>query len=419
MKFQLLTLISKVNWDLSGRFFPYMGQFLPPVEPGDMWLNDVEGTQPRANVSFGIIDEYYGRIQSQGFNTLSYFNIFEYGINTSCFNSSAKGNSSNWPNAMDYLVGTMPDAPFHRTWDPRDGVHEGCWFTWQKGIVMDPSTPSYHQFLQEQIQRKLDHLPHFQGIVVDRSDWNKLYNLEGDDGISWAAGGPAYSMKRAYIKTMSDIRDMLVDGRGDENIMLINTFGYSMLSLMGPYDGSFSEGKAVSAVGLLGLFSPAILWVYSADECCKTPELADTVLQWHLYMGVFPMAPFPGNDHAIPPNPDAQVAFELYGKMFESINRRLWVLDANPVLAPHCKPNAFDIEGNSTVRVFPIMLCPASSSVTVEILLAWTPMVIEQLLPGASSWTQVPWKRTTREHRFTVSAETDSHGALMIRAMKQ
>ena len=41
-----------LNWDLSGRFFPYAGQFLPPVQPGDVWLNDGEGTQPRANVSF-------------------------------------------------------------------------------------------------------------------------------------------------------------------------------------------------------------------------------------------------------------------------------------------------------------------------------------------------------------------------------
>eukprot|EP01047_Picozoa_sp_COSAG01_P077440 COSAG01_NODE_13951_length_1515_cov_1.260593_1_plen_148_part_10 len=58
-----------------GRFFPYAGQFLPPVEPGERWLNDGEGTQPRANCSFGSIDEFYGRIQSQGFSTLSYFNV--------------------------------------------------------------------------------------------------------------------------------------------------------------------------------------------------------------------------------------------------------------------------------------------------------------------------------------------------------
>ena len=70
-----------LNWDLSGRFFPYAAQFLPPVQPTEQWLNDAEGTQTRANVSFESIDEYYGRIQAQGFHTLSYFNVFEFGQN--------------------------------------------------------------------------------------------------------------------------------------------------------------------------------------------------------------------------------------------------------------------------------------------------------------------------------------------------
>ena len=36
-----------LNWDLSGRFFPYMGQFLPPVSSGTPWANDRMGTQVR------------------------------------------------------------------------------------------------------------------------------------------------------------------------------------------------------------------------------------------------------------------------------------------------------------------------------------------------------------------------------------
>lgn len=42
----------RVGWDLSGRFFPYMGMFLPPVESDEeQWHNDPEGTQAPANVS--------------------------------------------------------------------------------------------------------------------------------------------------------------------------------------------------------------------------------------------------------------------------------------------------------------------------------------------------------------------------------
>ena len=65
-----------LNWDLSGRFFPYAGQFLPPVQPGDSWLNDGEGSQKRANTSFESIDAYYAQMQAEGWAGLSYFNVF-------------------------------------------------------------------------------------------------------------------------------------------------------------------------------------------------------------------------------------------------------------------------------------------------------------------------------------------------------
>jgi hypothetical protein len=36
-----------LNWDLSGRFCPYMGMFLPPVGEDTTWYNDRLGTQPK------------------------------------------------------------------------------------------------------------------------------------------------------------------------------------------------------------------------------------------------------------------------------------------------------------------------------------------------------------------------------------
>jgi hypothetical protein len=70
-----------VNWDLSGRFFPYMGMYLPPVLPGVEWLNDPEGSQSRANVSYESIGAWYRTMADAGYTDLSYFNINEYGIN--------------------------------------------------------------------------------------------------------------------------------------------------------------------------------------------------------------------------------------------------------------------------------------------------------------------------------------------------
>jgi hypothetical protein len=51
------------------------------VAPGELWLNDGEGSQPRANCSFETIDDYYGQMQQEGWGGLSYFNLFEYGEN--------------------------------------------------------------------------------------------------------------------------------------------------------------------------------------------------------------------------------------------------------------------------------------------------------------------------------------------------
>ena len=64
------------------------------MERGDTWLNDGEGTQPRARTSFGSIDAYYGRVQAQGFHSLSYFNVFEYvpiGFLISCSRAFRQG----------------------------------------------------------------------------------------------------------------------------------------------------------------------------------------------------------------------------------------------------------------------------------------------------------------------------------------
>ena len=61
----------QTNWDLSGRFFPYQGQFLPPMPSSTaQWENDPEGTQARANCSYASIDANYAAGQQSGFSTL-------------------------------------------------------------------------------------------------------------------------------------------------------------------------------------------------------------------------------------------------------------------------------------------------------------------------------------------------------------
>lgn len=164
----------QTNWDLSGRyvhykidcprsvdcptheqgrrFFPYMGMFLPPMNSSnETWENDKEGTQTRANCSFDSIDKNYAMIQGEGFSTLSYFNVFEYGINV--VHGQDRGtvpatlNQANWLNASQYLADNFRPAlvtnfacaggsPCNsKEWIPVEGRSQG---SWQGSVVVDP-----------------------------------------------------------------------------------------------------------------------------------------------------------------------------------------------------------------------------------------------------------------------------------------
>ena len=53
--------------------------------------------------------------------------------------------------------------------------------------MVDPGEPRLHVHFLAQLERKYNHLRNFEGLVVDRSDWNALYNLDLDDGASFVA----------------------------------------------------------------------------------------------------------------------------------------------------------------------------------------------------------------------------------------
>lgn len=351
-----------VNWDLSGRFFPYMSMFLPPVREGEQWLNDPLGTQARANVTFSSIDAYYERVGAAGFASLSYFNLFEAGQNITCWNSSATPGpaAADWKDPTAWLQATVGDALLTHHWDPSSGgEHQGCMFTWQQGTVFDPATASFAAHLATQMQRHVARLPHFTGVVVDRSDWNRFYNLAADDGVSWVTNQSARSMKEGFAAAARSMRSII----GNESrSMLLNTAGYAALSLMEPFDGTFSEGNALASVGILGAVSPAILWTYSATACCATQAMADTFMQWHLYLGVYPMVPFPGNDHSIEPGSAiANASYRAYGAMFAALRGTEWLLIARPVsvVVGTAKVNAFT-STTTTEHVYAIVLAGAS-----------------------------------------------------------
>jgi hypothetical protein len=399
-----------VNWDLSGRFFPWMGMFLPPVLPGQSWPNDAEGSQPRANVTFEIIGAFYREMLAAGYTDLSYFNVNEVGINvvlppapgttrwqrgealvptaaaaaaaaavssasstsallaTSLLRASSSSPSypatcaDTWQNASECIITSFLDAVVTAAWDEIGrGVHKGGpYVSWQNAVVVDPGVESYHAFLLEQLARHVLFEDGYTGIIIDRSDWQDLYNLDADDGLSFipeAAGaasgnvsdGTASSLKGSYARMVQDLRAGVelaaaavataaasaspsspprLHNMSGDGIMMVNTVGNGRLDQFRYFDGSFSEGSAVNGVGILGARSPAILWTYDASDCCPTNESAGVYFQTHVYLGACPMAPFPGNDHSIPWAPGVASLYARYGPLFQAVANKVWALGA-------------------------------------------------------------------------------------------
>lgn len=351
--------------------------YAPPAEGDDAWLNrwnpfGSHGGQITYNITYASIDGLYKSTQDNGFATLSYLNVFEYGMDVRVPPPPpSKPSPHDYRNATTYLANNFPDAWLQNQGASAAGGSLGL-RAWDNGVLMDPGVASYKNEIVAQAQRRMDRIPHFQGVVVDRSDYAHMYNLARDDGVTWAKGNTSFSLKRSYLEAVSAVRDVL----GTQRAMLINSAGYVSTTFMRSYDGTFSEGKAVNAVGLLGAGGyVTILWTYSADECCSTPELTDLYFQRRLYLGVYPMAPIPASDHAIDDsNPAANDAYLAYGPLFGALRGKRWSFEpkAVSVTSPEtAKANAFVVvrkpaEGPDCRWLFPVVFVE-TDSFTIEV----------------------------------------------------
>ncbi len=205
---------------------------MPPVANGAEWLNDPEGTQPRANVSCASIGNWYKTMETAGFTDLSYFNVNEFGLNIilpqgmplapSLNNASASPMCADtWMNASACLGATFPDAVVTHSFSTMSGgVASGPLYSWQDAVVVDPGVASYHAFILEQVRvgvclfgvvaahlfaqlRKqgfvlplilvfiLQLVRHvtcedgFAGVIIDRSDWMVRRNWVRKSVLEW------------------------------------------------------------------------------------------------------------------------------------------------------------------------------------------------------------------------------------------
>jgi hypothetical protein len=347
----------KVNWKASFDF-PYMGMFLPPVSDDERWIRYGAG-----EASVPDMRAYSANMRSLGFEVLNYFNVTEFGAGITyppeadgigaanpASDAGAPGERL-WEDGSRYLYTKLADAILFEM-EHGDRPRESCrpYFTWGDAVAMDPGEPAYQRHLLEQAQAHLERLPDSAGLCIDRLDWLRLYNDRRDDGESWFDGKPVRSLNVSWRGLMEQLGP-LVHGAGKVLFCNNHTKRIEMLKYI---DGIFDEfgyaNASLNMSALLGLFKPVLGWVQHPNQLEPDPE---RFFHRYLYLGVYPMAPFPGNDHSLQPSPRVDAAYLKFGPLFRALEGKKWVLEPHAVrvVAGSAIANVFRVSGGYAVPV--------------------------------------------------------------------
>ncbi len=357
-----------VNWKASFDF-PYMGMFIPPVTSDTAhWtrygggLTSIEGMR-----------SYSATMKRQGFHVLSYFNITEFGaeITDPPPPRKAQKDEDLWKNADDFLYAKLADAilplpagvtPEMLPAYPRSRTG-GPFFTWGNGIIMDPGEPVYQKFLLAQAEKHITKIPDAEGICIDRMDWLRMYNDQRDDGLSWFDDRPTRSLVVSW-KNMLDQLGPVMHKAG--KVIFVNNHD-KRIDVLGQTDGFFDEftyaGSPLNLTALMGVRRPVLGW--TSEEKNLRPD-PDAFFQRYLHMGVFPMAPFPANDHSLQPSAWVDRQYLDYGPLLAFLKGKAWVLEPHCIEAEHqeAKVNLFEVPGGWVV---PVTFGPSAGSVSITL----------------------------------------------------
>jgi hypothetical protein len=311
----------RINWKLSDDF-PYMGMFIPPVAgPDDRWQRANDEPRPPGKplwTSCRLLNDYAHYMREHGFYVLSYFNVTEFGRNMNRQPGAVPVSPAKlglWKSPEDFLDGAMP----HSALRPAIGTCYGAW-------VVDPGDPVHQQDILEQANRNNRMLPDTAGICIDRTDWLRYYNANADDGVSWVNGKPARSLVQSWKSLMNTLGPMM---HRDNKVIFSNLMDIR-LDLARHLDGVYAEfgnlPTVQNAISVLCVRKPALCWTTNSDH------LDDALFQRHLYLGLFPTAPYPYNNHCIQPSPERDRWYLDYGPLFDLLRGRKWVLTARPVM---------------------------------------------------------------------------------------
>jgi hypothetical protein len=355
-----------VNWRASFDF-PYMGMFIPPVESNETWTRF--GGSP---TSVADMQAYAGKMKNLGFHVLSYFNVTEFGAKMKYPPDpvSITDESELWKSANDFLAVKLNGALLHvpqRVPQEQLGFYGktrqgGAYFTWEDGVVMDCGEPVYKEFLLDQAQKHIKLIPSSDGICIDRLDWLRMYNEERDDGISWYVDRPARSLVTSWKNLMKDLSPLM---HKNNKVIFVNNHD-KRIDFLKDIDGIFDEftyaGVPLNLTAFLCINKPALGW--TADNKPIKSEGCDNFFQKYLYLGVYPMAPFPGNDHSIHPDDWTDKQYLDYGPLLSLMRGKKWALE------PHCvevtegaaKVNLFKVDKG---YVIPVVFGKTGKEVTV------------------------------------------------------
>ena len=361
-------------WKLSDDY-AYMGMFLPPLTNSDArWQRtsdsgDPPGYKPQWT-SFRRLNDFARYLRTNGFYLLNYFNTTEFGkhMKEVAVSVARAGDPDLWKDASAYLAARMPHAPVQ----PRQGA-------WQGGWAVDPGDPDYMNYLIEQAERHLKFIPDAAGICIDRADYLHDYNHGGDDGISWD-GQPS----RALVISWRDLLERLGPLMHEHDKVIFCNLLDPRLEITPQIDGIYAEygdrATVLNGVALLCLHKPLLVWTRNQDK------LDDDFFQRNLYLGAFPTAPYPLNNHSIQPSPERDRWYLDYGPLFDCLRGKRWVLTPRciEIMGNAAKANLFEVDDG---WVAPVVFAGTNVSATVKIrgiLGGNRDVIVDTLHPGSN-----------------------------------
>ena len=396
------------NWKCS-EDFPYMGLFLPPmVDAKTGWKRAPDEKTPGKSpvTSCQQMNEYARWMKQQGFQVLSYFNVTEYGrcMPWPLAPSATLKESDYWMSPSNYLLrnNLVPAVLMNGT----NPVRSNCY----GALIVDPGDPGYQQHLLEQVRRHIKYLPDTAGIAIDRLDWLNRYNGNADDGVSWVNGKPA----RSLFVSWQQLMDQVVPELHRAGKVVVANNCTPRLEVVGRVDGIYAEWSLPSYfnhAALTGVRKPVALWT------AQDKELTDDYMQRCLYLGIYPTAPYPNNNHCLRPSPRANAQFLAYGPLMDAMRGRKWVLEPHcaETATPNVKVNLFEVPGGYAL---PVSFGGTAefATVTLRNMPGLANIKVCALHPGAE--TTAPVAATLKDGTLTLTVPL-KRGCAMVKLSRQ